>query len=108
MFLPGSGLSGRGRAVHCDWSGEVNQTAGATETSARGPRERDVGILEERHTGRGGATTSASVMRSRSKHFGDEDVEPSSSSAHVVSLSLASSCGCMWVCLVPDRSRMCW
>lgn len=31
--------------MHCDWSGEVNQTAGATETSAGGPRERDVGVL---------------------------------------------------------------
>ena len=42
---PGGGLSGRGRAVHADWPGEVNQTAGTTETSAGGPGERDVGVL---------------------------------------------------------------
>lgn len=45
VFLPGSGLSGRGRAVHGDWSGEVNQTTSAAETGTGGPRERDVGIL---------------------------------------------------------------
>ena len=47
MFLPGRGLGGRDRAVHGDWAGEVNQTAGTTEASAGGPRERDVGILRE-------------------------------------------------------------
>lgn len=45
VFLPGSGLSGRGRAVHGDGPGEVNQTTSAAETGARGPREWDVGIL---------------------------------------------------------------
>lgn len=45
--LPGCGLSGWDRAVHGDWSGEVNQTAGATETSSGGPRERDVSVLED-------------------------------------------------------------
>lgn len=44
-FLPGSGLGGRGRAVHGDWPGEVDQTAGAAETGTGGPREWDVGIL---------------------------------------------------------------
>lgn len=46
-ILPGRGLSGWSRAVHGDWSSEINQTASATETSAGGARERDVGILEK-------------------------------------------------------------
>lgn len=52
-MLPGGGLGGRGRAVHGDWSGEVNQTAGATETSSGGPRERDVSVLEIKKTKKG-------------------------------------------------------
>lgn len=36
--------------MHGDWSGEVNQTAGATETSAGGPGERDVGVLEDKRS----------------------------------------------------------
>lgn len=45
-ILPGSGLCGRGRAVHGYRSGEVNETAGATKAGSGCPRERDVGVLE--------------------------------------------------------------
>lgn len=31
--------------MHGDWSGEVDEAAGATETSSGSPRERDVGVL---------------------------------------------------------------
>lgn len=48
VFSPGGGLRRREGAVHGDWPGEINQTAGAAEPSARGPRKRDVGVLEKR------------------------------------------------------------
>lgn len=33
VHLPGRGFGGRDRAVHGDWSGEVDEAAGATEPS---------------------------------------------------------------------------
>ena len=42
---PGRGFGGRDRAVHGDWSREVDQAAGAAEARSRGAGEGDVGVL---------------------------------------------------------------
>ena len=45
ILSPWRGFCGRDRAVHGDWSREVDQAAGAAEACSRGAGEGDVGVL---------------------------------------------------------------